>query len=102
MVIVDIMNGLLVLFVFILFLIIGRFWVLGIFGEIICKLFYFLVGFFVVVFILIVVVMGLDCFMVVYVIIRLFMKIGVKCVMVVIWVLVGLLCILYFYIYRLE
>lgn len=102
MAIADIMNGSSASLVFILFLTIGRLWVSGIFGEIVCKLSYFSVGFSVAASILTVVVMGLDRFMAAHATIRPLTKTGVKRAMAVIWVLAGLLCIPYFYIYRLE
>lgn len=102
MAIADIMNASSASLVFILFLTIGRLWVSGIFGEITCKVSYFAVGFSVAASILTVVVMGLDRFMAAHATIRPLTKKGVKRAMAMIWVLAGLLCIPYFYIFRLE
>lgn len=102
MAIADIMNALSASLVFILFLTIGRLWVSGIFGKITCKVTYFSVGFSVAASILTVVVMGLDRFMAAHATIRPLTKIGVKRAMAVIWVLAGLLCIPYLYIFRVE
>ena len=63
MAIADILNASSASLVFILFLLIGRLWLSGIFGEITCKISYFLVMFSVAASILTVVVMGLDRFL---------------------------------------
>lgn len=102
MAVADIMNAFSASLVFILFLTIGRLWVSGIFGQITCKVSYFAVGFSVAASILTVVVMGLDRFMAAHATIRPLTKRGVKRAMSVIWISAGLLCIPYFYIFRVE
>ncbi|KAJ7379077.1 hypothetical protein OS493_018874 [Desmophyllum pertusum] len=102
MAIADIMNASSASLVFILFLKIGRRWVSGIFGQISCKVLYFTVGFSVAASILTVVVMGLDRLMAAHATIRPLTKKGVRQAMALIWILAGLFCIPYFYIFKVE
>ena len=102
MAIADIMNASSASLVFMSFLTVGRLWISGIVGQLTCKITYFAVGFSVAASILTVVVMGLDRFMAAHATIRPLSKKGIQYAMALIWVLAGLFCIPYLYIFRIE
>ncbi|XP_068710322.1 tachykinin-like peptides receptor 99D isoform X2 [Montipora foliosa] len=90
MAIADILNASSASLVFILFLAIGRLWLPGVFGEITCKISYFLVIFSVAASILTFVVMGLDRFLAAHATIRPFSRKAVKTAIISIWFLAGI------------
>lgn len=97
MAIADILNASSASLVFILFLIIGRLWFSGIFGEITCKISYFLVVFSVAASILTFVVMGLDRFLAAHATIRPLSTKAVKYAIASIWLLAGFFSSPYLY-----
>ena len=97
MAIADILNASSAALVFISFLTVGRHWLSGTFGLITCKLSYFSVPFSVAASILTVVTMGLDRFMAAHATIRPLTLKGIRCAIVVIWLLAGLSASPYLY-----
>ena len=97
MAIADILNASSASLVFILFLLIGRLWLSGIFGEITCKISYFLVMFSVAASILTVVVMGLDRFLAAHATMRPLSTKAVKYAIVSTWLLAGFFSSPYLY-----
>lgn len=95
--IADILNAVSAALVFISFLTVGRLWLPGTFGLITCKLSYFSVTFSVAASVLTVVTMGLDRFMAAHATIRPLTLKGIRCAIVVIWLLAGLLASPYLY-----
>lgn len=88
--IADILNASSASLVFILFLTIGRRWLPGVFGEMTCKISYFLVVFSVAASIFTVVVMGLDRFLAAHVTVRPLSRRAVKSAIASIWLLASL------------
>ncbi|XP_074610796.1 tachykinin-like peptides receptor 99D isoform X2 [Acropora palmata] len=97
MAIADILNASSASLVFILFLLIGRLWLSGIFGEITCKISYFLVMFSVAASILTVVVMGLDRFLAAHATMRPLSTKAVKYAILSTWLLAGFFSSPYLY-----
>ena len=97
MAVADILNASSASVVFILFLVAGRLWLSGIFGQITCKISYLLVVFSVAASIFTVTTMGLDRFMAANATRRPLSKQRVKQAITVTWLLAGLLSSPYLY-----